>query len=91
MLTAPMLADPGAAFSYGTSTDWLGQVVEAVTGAGLDVAIGEGITGPLGMSQTTFLLSDGQRPDLAPVHVRGGDGRWVPGGNDFERALYAAL
>jgi methyl acetate hydrolase len=80
MLTAPLLADPGTAFSYGTSTDWLGQAVEAVTGTGLDAAIREGVTGPLGMSQTTFLLTDGQRPSLAPVHARGEDGRWVPGG-----------
>jgi hypothetical protein len=27
-----MLADPGEAFSYGINIDWLGRVVEAVTG-----------------------------------------------------------
>jgi methyl acetate hydrolase len=32
-LTAPLLADPGTAFIYGINTDWLGQVVEAVTGS----------------------------------------------------------
>jgi len=37
-LRAPLVADPGTAFSYGISTEWLGQVVEAVTGVGLDVA-----------------------------------------------------
>jgi len=46
-LTAPLLADPGDAFIYGINTDWLGKVVEAVTGTGLDVAIKQGITGPL--------------------------------------------
>ncbi len=74
--TAPMVADPGTAFSYGVSTDWLGRVVEAVSGVGLDVAIAEGITGPLGMTQTTFLMSGEQRLRSAPVHVRRG-GRWV--------------
>ena len=59
--TAPMLADPGEAFIYGISTDWLGKVVEAVTGVGLDVAIKQGVTGPLGMDQTTFLMNDAQR------------------------------
>ena len=44
--TAPMLADPGEAFIYGINIDWLGKVVEAVTGVGLDVAIKQGITGP---------------------------------------------
>jgi CubicO group peptidase (beta-lactamase class C family) len=40
-----------------------GKVVEAVTGVGLDVAIKQGITGPLGMDQTTFLMNDDQRPN----------------------------
>jgi CubicO group peptidase (beta-lactamase class C family) len=76
-LTAPMLADPGEAFIYGINYDWLGRVVEAVTGVGLDVAIKQGITGPLGMDQTTFLMNDDQRPNSTPVHVKGEDGTWV--------------
>ncbi len=76
-LTAPMLADPGAEFIYGINIDWLGKVVEAVTGVGLDVAIKEGITGPLGMDQTTFLMNDEQRPHSTPVHVKGEDGTWA--------------
>ena len=76
-LQAPLLADPGSAFIYGINTDWLGKVIEAVTGKGLDVAIKEGITGPLGMDQTTFLMNDEQRPNSTPVHVKGEDGTWV--------------
>ena len=76
-LTAPMLADPGEAFIYGINYDWLGKVIEAVTGVGLDVAIKQGITGPLGMDQTTFLMNDDQRPNSTPVHVKGGDGTWM--------------
>ena len=75
--TAPMLADPGEEFIYGINIDWLGKVVEAVTGVGLDVAIKQGITGPLGMDQTTFLMNDDQRPNSTPVHVKGEDGTWV--------------
>jgi CubicO group peptidase (beta-lactamase class C family) len=76
-LTAPMLADPGEAFIYGINYDWLGRVVEAVTGVGLDVAIKQGITGPLGMDQTTFLMNDDQRPNSTPVHVKAEDGTWM--------------
>jgi CubicO group peptidase (beta-lactamase class C family) len=36
--TAPVVADPGEAFNYGINIDWLGMVVEAVTGVGLDEA-----------------------------------------------------
>jgi methyl acetate hydrolase len=75
--TAPMLTDPGEEFIYGINIDWLGKVVEAVTGVGLDVAIKEGITGPLGMDQTTFLMNDDQRPRSTPVHVKGEDGTWT--------------
>ena len=37
--TAPLLFDPGTTFNYGINTDWLGKVVEAVSGVTLDVAI----------------------------------------------------
>ena len=40
-LTAPMLADPGEAFIYGINIDWLGKVVEAVTGLPLDELRGQ--------------------------------------------------
>jgi CubicO group peptidase (beta-lactamase class C family) len=85
-LRAPMVADPGTAFSYGISTEWLGQVVEAVTGVGLDVAIKQGVTGPLGMNHTTFLMTDDERLNCTPVHVKGGDGNWVPIGEVLNQA-----
>jgi methyl acetate hydrolase len=75
--TAPLVADPGTRFEYGINTDWLGRVVEAVTGMTLDVAVKEGITGPLGMHETTFSPGPAQRADLVPVHVRGDDGAWT--------------
>jgi len=75
-LTAPLLADPGTAFIYGINLDWLGQVIEAVTGTTLDVAIKEGVTGPLGMDQTTFLMNDDQRAGATPVHIKA-DGQWT--------------
>jgi methyl acetate hydrolase len=85
-LTAPMLADPGTAFIYGINIDWLGKVVEAVTGVGLDVAIKQGITGPLGMDQTTFLMNDEQRPNSTPVHVKAEDGTWTAIGEVLNQA-----
>ena len=76
-LRAPLVADPGTAFVYGINTDWLGQVIEAVTGKTLDVAVKEGVTGPLGMDHTTFLMTDDERGNCTPVHVKGEDGTWV--------------
>ncbi len=75
---APLVADPGTRLEYGISTDWLGQVVEAVSGRALDVAVKEAVTGPLRMGETEFAPSDAQRADLTPVHLNGTDGTWAP-------------
>ena len=34
-LSAPLIADPGSEWNYGINTDWLGQVIEAVSGQDL--------------------------------------------------------
>ena len=85
IFTAPLVADPGTVFTYGINTDWLGKVVEAASGKALDVAVKEGITGPLGMGQTSFAPVGDQRADLVPVHLKGADGTWAP--SEIELAL----
>jgi methyl acetate hydrolase len=77
IFTAPLVADPGTKFEYGINTDWLGKVVEAASGVTLDVAVKEGITGPLGMDVTSFAPSAGERENLTPIHLKGEDGTWV--------------
>ncbi|MEC3980265.1 serine hydrolase domain-containing protein [Amycolatopsis sp. H20-H5] len=84
--TAPLVADPGTKYNYGINTDWLGKVVEAVAGVTLDVAVKDGITGPLGMDETTFLMNDEQRAGCTPVHVKGEDGDWVSAGEILNQA-----
>jgi methyl acetate hydrolase len=77
---APLLHDPGERFTYGINTDWLGRVVEAVTGQGLDVVVKESITDPLGMDDTMFLLDEGRTANAVTVHVPGADGSWASAG-----------
>jgi CubicO group peptidase (beta-lactamase class C family) len=77
---APMVADPGTAFEYGINIDWLGKVVEAVAGKTLDVVVKEGITGPLGMDNTMFVLDDARRDNCVTVHVRNDVGEWTSAG-----------
>jgi methyl acetate hydrolase len=74
---APLVADPGTRYEYGINTDWLGRVVEAASGQSLDAYMAEHILGPLKMDHTTFLMSDEQRANSAPVHLHGEDGGWV--------------
>jgi methyl acetate hydrolase len=77
MFQAPLLSDPGTRFEYGTNIDWLGQVVETVSGLPLDAYFAEHITGPLGMTSTTARMTPEQRANSTPIHVRGEDGPWV--------------
>src|ERR1700749_4354778 len=74
---APLLADPGTRFNYGINTDWLGRVVEVISGLTFDVAVKQGVTGPLGMDQTTFLMDEAERAVSTPVYVKGDDGQWA--------------
>jgi methyl acetate hydrolase len=75
---SPLIADPGDRLEYGINTDWLGRVVEAVSGQSLADYIDEHITGPLGMTNTTRRMSDEQRANSTPIHVRGENGAWTP-------------
>ena len=78
-IAIPLIADPGTRWSYGVSTDWLGQVVEAVSGQHLAAYLGDHVFGPLGMHDTTFAPSDEQRARMMTVHHRETDGGLVAG------------
>ncbi len=76
-LSAPLVHDPGTAWEYGVSTDWLGLVVETVTGQSLGDYLAEHVYGPLGMTDSTFAPTDEQRARLLPVRSRAADGSLV--------------
>lgn len=71
---APLVADPGTAWEYGPHTDWLGLIVERLSGQGLDRYFDEHILGPLGMKDVTFAPTDEQLARTMPVHARTPDG-----------------
>jgi methyl acetate hydrolase len=77
-LMGPLARDPATLWEYGVSTDWLGLVVEAVSGQTLDVYLAEHLFGPLGMVDTTFSPTDEQRARLMPLSMRNSDGALVP-------------
>ncbi|WP_165768663.1 serine hydrolase domain-containing protein [Sandarakinorhabdus cyanobacteriorum] len=77
-LNQPLLADPGTAWIYGISTDWVGQAVEAVSGMRLGEWLARHVTGPLGMTETTFAFDDGIKARLTPLHARTPDGGLMP-------------
>jgi methyl acetate hydrolase len=77
IFTAPLTCDPGTRFEYGINSDWLGRVVEVVSGQSLDAYLDVNVLGPLGMHNTTFMMNDQQRASSVPVHLRGEDGSWA--------------
>jgi len=70
----PLMFDPGARWQYGTSINWVGRIVEAISGESLDVYFRKHILDPLGMNDTAFVLKPPQREREASVHRRGPDG-----------------
>jgi CubicO group peptidase (beta-lactamase class C family) len=77
-LRLPLAFDPGTRWEYGLNMDWVGQIVEAVSGQALDAYVSEHITMPLGMADTGFIAAPAQRARQASVHQRAADGTLAP-------------
>ncbi len=73
-LKAPILFDPGSRWEYGISTDWLGKLVEAISGESLEDYCHQHIFEPLGMADTFFNIPAGKQLRLVTVHQRKDDG-----------------
>jgi len=84
-LTTPLQSDPGTRWEYGINSDWLGLVVEQVSGQTLDAYLADHVFTPLGMKNTSFGATPDERAAMMPVHARTPDGGlavtdidWVP-------------
>lgn len=77
-LQTPLVFDPGERWEYGINIDWVGKAVEQTSGQSLERYFRDYIFGPLGMSDSGFLLRPDQRERLASLHARQPDGSLVP-------------
>ncbi|GLQ57900.1 serine hydrolase domain-containing protein [Devosia nitrariae] len=82
----PLSFEPGTAWQYSIAIDVLGAVIAAVERVTLDEAARRYVTGPLGMADTGFLVTDPARlavpyGDAEPEPVRMGDPHVVVGTN----------
>jgi methyl acetate hydrolase len=77
-LRLPLLFDPGGRWEYGINIDWVGRIIEAVSGHRLDAYFGEHIFAPLGMTDTGFVPIAEQLSRLVRVHRRGPEGSLEP-------------
>jgi CubicO group peptidase (beta-lactamase class C family) len=73
-LEAPLVFDPGERWEYGINIDWIGRIVEAISGEDLESYFRAHLFGPLGMRDTGFAPTDAQAARGAGMHVRAPDG-----------------
>ena len=74
----PLMFDPGEGWRYGTSMDWVGRIVEHVSGERLDAYFRNHILDPLGMKDTAFVISPEQSAREASLHRHGPGGSLAP-------------
>jgi CubicO group peptidase (beta-lactamase class C family) len=77
-LRMPLVFDPGDKWEYGVNIDWLGRIVETVSGQTIDAYFRDRIFVPLGMKDSGFVISPEQRSRQASLHQRQADGGLMP-------------
>ena len=70
----PLIFEPGTRWQYGTSMDWAGKLVEAVSGLTLEQYFQKNILQPLGMKDTTFVFPKEKFDRLVSTSRRQPDG-----------------
>lgn len=73
-LKAPLLFDPGSRWEYGISIDWLGRIVERVSGQSLEAYFRQHIFDPLGMKDSFFVVPADKQARVAKMFHRTKDG-----------------
>jgi CubicO group peptidase (beta-lactamase class C family) len=73
----PLLFEPGTRWHYGTSVDWLGRLVEKVSGLSLEDYFRQKIFTPLGMPDTFYFVPKDKEARLVTVDRRHPDGSLV--------------
>ncbi len=77
-LRMPLMRDPGERWEYGINIDFVGKMVETVSGKTLGEYLQQNLFAPLGMDSTAFRITPDMRSRLAKVHQRKVDGTLEP-------------
>ncbi|MDT7837201.1 serine hydrolase domain-containing protein [Aquabacterium sp. OR-4] len=85
-LSVPLVHQPGTAWEYGVNTDWLGLIVEKLSGQSLGACLQQQVYGPLGMADSGFAPDAAQRERLLRVMQRQADGRLAPSVHELPAA-----
>ena len=82
-LHVPLIFDPGARWAYGISTDWVGQLIEQISGKPLDDYLRDHVFAPLGLREIGYALQPQWRSRLSRVHQRRQDGMLEPFDHEY--------
>ena len=74
----PLVRDAGERWEYGTSIDWVGRLVEQVSGQSLEEYFRANVLDPLAMADTSFLMNADRRARLAGRYQRDPSGALHP-------------
>lgn len=77
-LKSVLLFEPGTRWNYGINIDWIGQIIEAVTGKRLGEVMAKTIFNPLGIKDIAFTLTPSMLERRATIHTRSDDGALTP-------------
>jgi methyl acetate hydrolase len=73
----PLVSEPGTAWHYGPSTDWVGRIVERVSGQSLEAYFQQHIFRPLRMVDTSYAVPDDRQSRVVNVERHRPDGSFV--------------
>jgi CubicO group peptidase (beta-lactamase class C family) len=90
LASMPLKHQPGTAFTYGSSSDVLGRLVEVVAKQPFDAYLQAHIFAPLGMKDTGFRVGESDRARLASVHDVGQDGKVSSVAKGYDARFFAA-
>ncbi len=70
----PRLFEAGERWQYGTNTDWVGKIIEKVSGEDLETYLRNNVTGPLKMNNTWFNVPENLKENIVSWGVRDSTG-----------------
>jgi CubicO group peptidase (beta-lactamase class C family) len=75
----PLMFEPGTNWQYGYGIDWVGRLVEAISGLTLQQYFRRNILDPLGMTDTEFGVPAAKFERMVSVYNRTADGKFQGG------------
>ena len=75
LATLPLEFSPGTRWNYSVSTDVCGHLIELISGQRLDAYLAEHVLQPLGMTDTSFVITDDRTKRFAANYQRQRDDR----------------